>query len=337
MTFRFNAINCTLTYPQCESDKQCLFDYLLQLKHGSGPLPISVEKLLVAQEEHEDGGKHYHCYIRFSAKPNIRNERFFDFDGHHPNIQSTRSVPKWIEYCTKEDTEPLANFEWKSPPTKQALALASMRQAIEEKTSIKEAIDRTLDVDPILLRSVIALRAYYDISMVKKEVHMPLFDLSSFSLTAADYARMSGYAERISNHQRGVRSGMRCMWFVGTSRNGKTALSRSLGSHWFISQTWNLDRITDEAKYGVIDDISWDKLRYYYKALLGLQSDISLTDKYRSKTFFKFGIPVLVTSNELPNFTMDESSWLRENVDFFKIVHKIEPGNDPVPFEVILI
>lgn len=96
--------------------------------------------------------------------------------------------------------------------------------------------------------------------------------------------------------------------------------------------TWSMDCINDSADYGVIDDIEWDKLRYNYKAILGLQEDVTLTDKYRPKKTFKLGKPVIVCTNEVPCFTDIEKSWLSVNVAFYLVNSSVLPSSSPFPF-----
>ena len=49
-----------------------------------------------------DGGLHLHAYIRFKEKLRTRNIRFFDIDGHHPNIKVPEKPIACIKYCSKE-------------------------------------------------------------------------------------------------------------------------------------------------------------------------------------------------------------------------------------------
>lgn len=62
---------------------------------------MSPQSLLVAQELHEDGNTHYHVYISFSVKKNVKKQEYFDVDGFHCNVQAARSAWGVIEYCTK--------------------------------------------------------------------------------------------------------------------------------------------------------------------------------------------------------------------------------------------
>lgn len=91
---------------------------------------------------------------------------------------------------------------------------------------------------------------------------------------------------------------------------------------------WSIEQFADvKHVYGILDDLDWDVLRKYYKPLLGCQKDITVTDKYCKKKTFVHGFPVVVCTNELPEFTKAERDWLSVNVDFFCIEHSLLPNN----------
>lgn len=333
-SFRFAATNACLTYPQCdEVNKRDLYDFLLSLRSGD----TTVDKVLLASEAHKDGNKHFHAYIRFKNQPNIRDPAFFDYNGRHPNVQPCRTVSKWIKYVTKDDTEPLANFEWNQAGGKRALAISGVRQAIKDGKSFKETVDIAIDLDPSLFGNIGSVEKYYYTQVARGQVYMPLFPLESFSLTAPDRARMFFHQTSFSAHDRVSGPRMRSLWFVGASWLGKTSLARSLGKHWYITTVWHLDELSDECSYGVIDevDISWESsFKKYYKTILGCQKDTSFTDKYRAKKKLNFGMPVIACSNELPVFTSSERDWLNMNVTFYKFLYPILPNNNPHALEI---
>lgn len=92
--FRANARNFSLTYPKCEIPKEELLEHLKTL------FPIYI---CCAHEEHEDGSSHLHASIKFNTKKDIRNERFFDYKGHHCNIQTTKNIKAWTTYIQKDE------------------------------------------------------------------------------------------------------------------------------------------------------------------------------------------------------------------------------------------
>lgn len=97
MSFRIDLKNVGLTYPQCDLTRERVLE-CLRILGGD-----KYQACIVAQENHADGNKHIHAYLRLSAKRCFRDPRAFDIDGYHPNIQGLRHARKWVQYIRKED------------------------------------------------------------------------------------------------------------------------------------------------------------------------------------------------------------------------------------------
>lgn len=95
MPFKFDSLTAFLTYPQCDADAQELIDFFNSIK--------PVQWCRVALEHHEDGSPHRHAVVKFSTRLQSKNERIFDFNGKHPNIQRVRSITAALNYCAKEE------------------------------------------------------------------------------------------------------------------------------------------------------------------------------------------------------------------------------------------
>lgn len=331
--YRFQAVRAFATYAQANTiNKQDLYNHLESLSFGEGVDQVTVTKICVGQESHDDGGQHFHVFLEFSRKLHERNPRFLDYGGCHPNIQPVRSVPRVLKYITKEDEEPLANFDLAGTTS----FLPVLRLAIAAGKKKNEIIDEALDTDPTYLRCYTAVAAYVDARIQPSKVHLPELSLDDFALSGPDYDRMGDFAETVSRMLRGHRTDVRSMWWVGASRLGKTSLARSLGKHWYMQSAWCLDNFCDdEGVYGVLDDIPWDGMKYAYKSLLGCQKDVTWTDKYRSKKTFKFGYPVIVVTNTLPSFSEEELAWLRVNVDFYHFTGSVIPSEVTEPIDLV--
>lgn len=105
-----------------------------------------------------------------------------------------------------------------------------------------------------------------------------------------------------------------------------------------MSNMWNVEKIQDlDGHYGILDDISWESLQHNYKGLLGRQVEVELTDKYKKKNTFMLGYPIIICTNDLPEFSLKEIEWLKFNVDFYRINHSVLPSNPIHPFEKINI
>lgn len=97
--FRLYSKTFFLTYSQCELSKEELHE-LLATKG-------KIVKMAIGRETHEDGNHHLHAIVKYEKKINVRNERFFDLNNHHPSIESPRNIQASINYCCKEDQNPL--------------------------------------------------------------------------------------------------------------------------------------------------------------------------------------------------------------------------------------
>jgi hypothetical protein len=70
----------------------------LRHKHQS----FGIQYLCVSRERHKDGELHYHAAIKLREPLRTRTERFWDWNGLHPNVQSARSFPTWVRYIKKD-------------------------------------------------------------------------------------------------------------------------------------------------------------------------------------------------------------------------------------------
>lgn len=74
----------------------------------------SVTYVLLSEEQHQDGNKHFHALLQHKKKMHIRNAQYFDLLGHHPNIQATKNIQAWKNYIKKDG-------DWLEYPTSQSL------------------------------------------------------------------------------------------------------------------------------------------------------------------------------------------------------------------------
>jgi len=93
--YRLQSRKIFLTYSQCQINKDDLCAHIQTL------LPI--KHIIVASENHQDGGEHIHVYLESETRPNIRDHRYFDFQNYHPNIQGCRNPDLVQKYVRKDD------------------------------------------------------------------------------------------------------------------------------------------------------------------------------------------------------------------------------------------
>lgn len=105
--FRISSKTLALTYPQCDLGKEEALG-LIQRKLQEH----NILDYLVAQENHKDGGKHLHMYIKLDKKLDSRDAACLDLNGNHGHYKGATKVEGWIEYLLKEDKEPVASQDW---------------------------------------------------------------------------------------------------------------------------------------------------------------------------------------------------------------------------------
>lgn len=103
MTFRLSAKSFFNTYPHCDVPK----DIILAQYQDLGTLTYCI----IAKELHQDGTPHIHVCCTFDRKRNFVSPTCFDilYNGStfHGNYSTARNKSASINYCKKEDQNPL--------------------------------------------------------------------------------------------------------------------------------------------------------------------------------------------------------------------------------------
>lgn len=127
--FRVNRKSVGLTYaaPTDREENPIASNEMLLAELNKTCTPP--ERYMIGMELHPSNNKlHYHVYIEWDYKVDIKNERHFDVAGVHPNIISVKSKKKWMRYCSKEGNT-LTNFS--TCPWKRALQASSDAEAMD--------------------------------------------------------------------------------------------------------------------------------------------------------------------------------------------------------------
>ncbi|ABZ03982.1 RepA [Eragrostis streak virus] len=94
--FKHRNVNTFLTYPHCTLEPEVVGLVLWSLLESWTPAYI-----VVSREAHQDGSWHLHALAQ-SVKPvYTHDERFFDIEDYHPNIQAAKSANKVRDYVLK--------------------------------------------------------------------------------------------------------------------------------------------------------------------------------------------------------------------------------------------
>lgn len=275
--FRFNCIQAGVTYSRCNLTKERVLE-AWQQKFGD-----NIEKYLICREEHDGEdvtksgiGEHIHGYIRWRKKVNYKDPRFMDIDGFHPKIESLRSAVKWVQYCVKEDGNPLKNFDVvkKSNHFKEAVDIA---KAEGYKPAREHLIENTPEA---YLKFGSAIE-----SNLKKLVPKPNRPL--------EYQK-----DQFSLDLKWNRSKALILW--GPSGCGKTSYAKALlnGRYLYVSHIDALKRLNLEEHDGVIfDDMCfthWPREAQIH--LVDVMEDSDINVRYGTVEL-PYGLPVIFTTN----------------------------------------
>ena len=94
--FRINAKQLFATWPRTNVHLEDLHEWLI--------LKLSPSHLITSRELHQDGESHYHAYIEFRNRKDIRDARLLDYEGRHANIGPVRNKQAAIQYAKKDGT-----------------------------------------------------------------------------------------------------------------------------------------------------------------------------------------------------------------------------------------
>ena len=330
--FQFNHVQIGLTYPQATGlTKIELENFLLEwsFQPDTGDV-IRVAKYIIAMESHKPtekdpvGGIHYHCYIRLTNKLRASDCRLFDCEDlmgkiYHPYIDKIRGFKNMVDYITKEDKNPVANFDFlktNDGPNFDAILKMDFKNA-------NEFLDYMILTYPkYTFGKYIQLKAIaYDRYETKVKEYVPKYtnfpNLPNAALCWVDRYLKNDCERPLS------------LILIGATRTGKTEWARSLGRHMYFNGYFNLDIWDNDAEYAIFDDFDKEgkKLEEYFpqwKCWFGAQKEFTVTDKYRKKMSVKWGKPIIFISNneiECNSKTLDyiKKNTIRINVynDFY--------------------
>lgn len=98
--FRIQGCHFALTYSNVQQQGWTSFTKEELATHL---LSLGGTYTLVCKEQHENNEDHFHAYLRFKKKRDIRNSNYFDYNNVHPKIEiAKQGGAAWIQYCKKD-------------------------------------------------------------------------------------------------------------------------------------------------------------------------------------------------------------------------------------------
>lgn len=291
MPFRFHAKKLFVTYPQSgELSKERVDEFF------SG---LGAVHRCVGRERHSDGGFHIHAYIEWTDKFDTKNERAFDIDGNHPNIQPSRNSNACKTYVKKDGDYIETTGDAGKPARYADLIGTTTREAFWELARTTYPRDYVLYHDK--------LSQFCDFHFGgNTTTYVPRWE--RFNIPD----ELKGWVEtELGNDDR-----PKSLWLVGPSRFGKTEWARSHGNHIYWNGSIDIGTYNANAKYAVFDDFNWEYLPFK-KQFVGAQREFVVTDKYRKKQTIRWGKPLIILWNEdndpWDKFHRQELEWYKAN------------------------
>lgn len=282
--FRLQSQRLFLTYPRFEGDftKEDILDHLRELLNDHQP-PYVIQKYIVADEQHEDGGRHVHVFLELNQRCSISSPNFLDVFGNHGNYQTCRSPKAVAEYCTKE-----GDFISDFFKTKKGWGDVLGAENKEEFYRL------AAEVDP---RGFVYNQRQIDYFADKRfgvrSQFSPAYQLNTFRVDQ----QINEWFRLALNRQGGRGSPL---ILESPSRFGKTEYVRTLlyhsnVNHVYMNSMFNADAFPVDlsgVRFIILDDFVVETFfKFPWKPFWGCQRQFTITDKYKAKRDLIFDSP----------------------------------------------
>lgn len=297
--FRFAARRVMLTYSQvCSNFTKETVLYSLSTNY-------MIERYVIGEELHEDGGRHIHAAITFQLKVCSKDVKVFDINcgnrdcarDHHPNIQSIKRGAAHLlraeEYCVKEDPTPLTNAEPKK----------TWGEIVEESSTRDEylsLIKKHYPRDFCLNLTKLQESAKYLFSSAEPNT------ISEFTLALTEQPPAWRLLDRLTMKWRLELMDTRALVLVGPPGCGKTTHAKILAPKpcLFVRHLDSLTLLQPSHRSIIFDDLDFKHLPVSTQKYLTDCMDLAeIHVRYRTARI-PASLPRIFTANEYP-FTVE--------------------------------
>lgn len=305
--FRLSAQNIFLTYPRCDAPKEACLEFL----RGK----VAFDYCTVAQEPHEDGTPHLHCFVSLVNKINCRHADFFDFKyegrSFHPNIQGARNRGATRRYCQKGG-DFIESGEWVDTGKQKKRSYAEIIDAASSKEEFLKGVAENHSRDFVI--------NYERLEYFADKRFKPV--ASGYTPRYTEFTLPDSLQQWYNDNFVARPDRPKSLVLIGRSRLGKTEWARSLGPHVFVRGTWNAESFKTAFDYIVFDDFDFsymlgDKKDTLGKGFFGCQGEVNVTGKWVKVFTVNTNCPVIVLMNpdqELLYRDFFISDWGRDNI-----------------------
>lgn len=237
---RLRSRSFFITYPQSGLEKAALWDFL---KRGSPT------RLILAEERHQDGGKHFHATVEYLSRRDVLHS-YFDFAGEHPNVQApskskgVNGYDAWLRdhwnYCKKED--PIFLTYGDEPPGE-----GSRKRKREDTFRAAMELARLTGVPAAM--QYLQEQAAYETVMHYNQIYASLTAMRSSGLVQAPARSLESF-----RFPPVIVGQWRALFFSGATSTGKTSYARALLPEATVVRHRDQLRDCDFTKGVIFDD-----------------------------------------------------------------------------------
>lgn len=284
MVFQFNSKSICLTYSnvakQCSVtiDAASIRDFLCNLHKRE-----NIQYICVSKESHKDGASHFHSGILLRQPLRTRDERFWDFSGIHPNIQSARQFLQWIKYVKKDGDFIEEGF------------------LLENKPGPQEIIEMAKSMDKLEFLAYMSVNKFQYATMIWEMAHPDMTHTVTSDMVLNTLDRCNPVVIKAFVSNRWDESKVLILW--GDTGLGKTSMAKILVPKpaLMVSHLDDLKKFRSGYHKGIIfDDVSIKHLPETSQIhLLDSFDTRSIHVRYGTVTIPK-NTPKIFTCNEFP-------------------------------------
>lgn len=313
--FQFNHKLLGLTYAQANGlSKPRLANFFKGWCYvNSKGEEITIKDFLICLECHQpredDGfeGIHFHVFLSFTEKLRARDTTLFDLEDqfgriYHPHFDKIKGIKNMVIYCTKEDKEPLATFDWEPYTVKRIKEEVDMEEVYNLDWSCgADFLDYVKGRWPNYFTNrylqLKEIAKTYDVK--KRKIFIPKYD---------DFRHVPPICSAWVDNElkpsiEGTKDRPAPLLLLGKGKTGKTSWARSLGKHLYFQNYFNLKKWDDDVDYIILDDMDsngkpLEECFRSWKPFFGAQLEFELCDKYMPKVSIEnWGKPCIWISN----------------------------------------
>lgn len=288
--FQFNSSSVCLTYSNvakqgfesrvdislCNSTELSKF---LCTVHDKG----GIQYIVVSKESHKDGNIHFHAGIKLKSAFRTRDDRFWDWNGIHPNVQSARQFTQWVKYVKKDGDFIEEGF------------------LVENKPGPKEIIEMAKSMDKLEFLAYMSVNKFQYATSIWEMAHPDLTHTITSEMVLNTLDRCNPVVIKAFVSNRWDESKVLILW--GDTGLGKTSMAKILVPKpaLMVSHLDDLKKFRSGYHMGIIfDDVSIKHLPETSQIhLLDNFDTRSIHVRYGTVTIPK-NTPKIFTCNEFP-------------------------------------